>query len=188
MIEDSKLALFVMIGQSAERVIRDSPYTAPTESLLISTNYDLATFLPDAVRQSIEASEGYKYFFVFEYYLRDLVVDVLSRSQGTSWWDKVPSDVRDEIAKLEETEEAKRWMALGSRDKSALLTYSQLLKIIDYCWKLGFEDLLRDKGLIQEARLISHLRNTLCHMTSIPDEEMERLRQVIRDWFRMVAP
>jgi hypothetical protein len=79
-------------------------------------------------------------------------------------------------------------MALGSRDKSSLMTYPQLLRIMDHAWKLGFEDLLRDKALLQEARLITHLRNTLCHMTNISDEEMERLRQTIRDWFRMVAP
>ena len=97
-------------------------------------------------------------------------------------------DVQDEVTKLEETEEAKSWMALGSRDKSALLTYPQLLRIIDHAWKDGFSDLVRDKALVQEARLIGHLRNTICHMTPIPDEETERVKQTMRDWFRVVAP
>ena len=188
MIDDSKLALFLLLGQSGEKTVRSIPETVPEEALLLSPSYNLASLLPEAVRQATFAAEGYKLFFVFEAYLRDLVVDVLSKDHGANWWDKVPKDVQDEVAKLEQTEEAKRWMALGSRDKTSLLTFAQLLRVIDHCWKLGFEDLLRDRGLIQEARLTTHLRNTLCHMTRISDEEMERVRQVIRDWFRMAAP
>ena len=52
----------------------------------------------------------------------------------------------------------------------------------------GFDDIVRDKGLIHEARLTVHLRNTICHMTEVPDEESDRVRQMMRDWFRVVAP
>jgi hypothetical protein len=155
---------------------------------MLSATYDLALLMPEHVAQAIKASEGYRLFFSFEAYLRELVVDVLSKDSASNWWDKVPKDVQDEVAKMEETEEAKRWMALGSRDKSALMTYPQLLRVIDVCWKDGFEELLRDKGLLTEARILSHLRKTLCHMTAISEEEMERIRQTMRDWFRVVAP
>ena len=100
----------------------------------------------------------------------------------------VPKDVQDEITKLEATEEVKSWMSLGSRDKSALMTLPQLLKVIEHNWKDAFDDLIRDKGLIQEARLLVHLRNTICHMSAIPAEEMDRIKQTMRDWFRVVAP
>ena len=66
-------------------------------------------------------------------------------------------------------------MALGSRDKSALMTLPQLLRVIDVAWKEGFDDLIRDKALIQEARVIAHLRNTLCHMSAISVEETDRI-------------
>ena len=74
---------------------------------------------------------------------------------------------------METTEETKTWMSLGSRDKSALLTYPQLLRIIEHCWAQGFSDLVRDKALLTEGRLISHLRNTVAHMTDIPEEELD---------------
>ena len=35
-------------------------------------------------------------------------------------------------------------MAIGSRDKSALMTYPQLLRIMEHCWKTAFEDVVRD--------------------------------------------
>ena len=185
---DSTAALFVMLGQSAERVVGRMESLVPREHLLLSPSYDLAPLLPELVRRATDAGETYRLFFVFENFLRDFIVDVLSKTSTSSWWDKVPTDVKDEVAKLEATEEIKSWMALGSRDKSALLTLPQLLRIIETAWKDGFDDIVRDKALIQEARFLVHLRNTICHMTEIPAEETERIRQTMRDWFRVVAP
>lgn len=187
-MRDAKLALFLMVGQAAERVVEGLDGVAPSETLYLSPSYDLAPLLPDVVHQALNAADSYKLLFVFENYLRDLVIDVLTKDSSADWWDKVPKDVQDEITKLEQTEEAKTWMALGSRDKSALMTYPQLLRVMDHNWKGLFEDIVRDRSLIQEARTIGHLRNTICHMTAIPDEEVERVRQTMRDWFRMVAP
>lgn len=188
MIDQAKFAHFVMLGQSADRVVSTLESVAPSESLFVGAQYDLASVLPQHLRNAIVASETYKLFFVFENYLREFVIEVLSSDPARTWWDRLPSDVREEVTRLEETEGAKSWMAVGSRDKSALMTYPQLLKVMDHCWKDAFEDLVRDKTLIQEARLIAHLRNTTCHMTSVPDEEVERVRQTMRDWFRVVAP
>lgn len=185
---DSDAALFVMVGQTAARAVDRLEELVPKKSLLLSPTYDLAPLLPDKVRRATDAAETYRLFFVFEGFLRDFVVEVLSKDTTAAWWEKVPKDVQDEIAKLEETEEIKSWMALGSRNKSALMTFPQLLRVIDHAWKEGFDEIVRDKGLIHEARLIGHLRNTICHMTEIPPEETDRIRQTLRDWFRVVAP
>jgi hypothetical protein len=185
---DSQAALFVMLGQTATRTLDRMEELVPKERLLLSSTYDVAPLLPGIVRRATEAAEAYRLFFTFENFLREFVVEVLSEDQTVSWWDKLPKDVQDEMSKLEETEETKSWMALGSRDKSALMTFPQLLRVIDHAWKDGFEEIVRDKGLILEARLIAHLRNTVCHMTEIPTEETDRVRQTMRDWFRVVAP
>jgi hypothetical protein len=185
---DGKAALFLMLGQAAERTLTKLEDIVPTDSLILSPSYDLAQLIPDMVRRSAEAAEAYRLFFVFEAYLRDLIVEVLSKDGLETWWDKVPGDIQAEVIKLEETEEMKGWMALGSRDKSALMTLPQLLKVIDHNWKGAFDDVVRDKSLVQEARLIGHLRNTVCHMSTISTEELNRIRQTMRDWFRVVAP
>ena len=188
MIADSQLALFLMLGQSAERAVRADPQLVPAQTLPISPSIDIAESLPEVVSAANQAAEAYRLFFVFEAYLRELIVEVLSNDPAVPWWDKIPADVRKAIGDLEETEETKSWRALGTRDKSSLMTYPQLIRVIDECWKDGFVDLLRDKTLVQEARALSHLRNTVAHMTPISDEEIERVRLTMRDWFRMVAP
>jgi hypothetical protein len=187
-VNQSRLALFLMLGQTVERGLAERTDLVPSQPLRLSPTYDLGEVLPDAVHAAIEAAEAYKLFFVFEGYLRDLIIDVLSSDASTPWWDKVPKDVKTEVEALEQAEETKSWMATGTRDRASLVTYPQLLRIIDACWKSGFAEVVRDKSLIQEARLLSHLRNTVAHMTTVPEEEIGRIRQVMRDWFRMVAP
>ncbi|RTM12254.1 MAG: hypothetical protein EKK33_17490 [Bradyrhizobiaceae bacterium] len=186
---DSTASLFMMLGQTAEKTVAKIDHVVPKETLTLSDEIDLALLAPDSVRKAVDASLAYKLFFVFEDYLREMIVDVLSK-EGTvaNWFDLVPGDVQKEVRDMEAKEEVKSWMSLGSRDKSALMTLPQLLKTIDERWKEGFDDLIRDKGLIQEARLLVHLRNTICHMSTIPEEELARIKQTMRDWFRVVAP
>jgi hypothetical protein len=188
MSADGTAALFLMLGQAAQKTLVSLDDIVPSESLFLSPSYDLAPLVPDMVRRSAEAAEAYRLFFVFESYLRELIVEVLSKDGLQTWWEKVPSDIQVEVTKLEETEEMKGWMALGSRDKSALMTLPQLLKVIDHNWKGAFDEVVRDKSLVQEARLLGHLRNTICHMSTLSGEESARIRQTMRDWFRIVAP
>jgi len=187
-MDDKALALFVLLGQSAERAVASEPSAASGRPLVLSPDYDLAMGLPARVRTADAASEGFRLLFVFENYLRELVVEALSKEPSVQWWDKVPKDVQDYVGSLESTEDVKQWMALRSRDRSALMTLPQLIRVIEHNWKEDLEDLVRDKLLLQEAKTIIHLRNTVCHMSEISEEETERIRQVIRDWFRMVAP
>ena len=186
--DDARLALFVMLGQSADRAVASQPEVVPREQLLISPTFDLAEVVPATVHAAIQGANAFKLFFVFERYLRDLIISVLSSDPTAQWWEKLPPDVKAEIESLEALEDTKSWMALGARDKSALMTYPQLLRVIDTCWKANFADVVRDKSLVQQARVLTHLRNAVAHMSPIPDEELERIKQVMRDWFRMVAP
>ena len=92
-----------------------------------------------------------------------MVVAVLSNEDGSkTWWDLAPIDVKDEVTKLEAAGRSEELDgARFSRQVSPYETLPQLLKVIDFAWKEGFDDLIRDKALIQQARVLAHLRNTL---------------------------
>lgn len=185
-LQDAKLALFVMLGRTAEQEIREHPETVPPESLYISDSVNLAVASPTEVRRAIDAAFVYKLFFVFENYLRELIVAVMTEKHQAGWWDKIDPNAKKDAAELQEKEDTKQWMALEPRTQLELVTYPQLLATMEYCWKDAFEPLVRDKQLISEARRIGHLRNAICHMTVIPDEEVNRVKQLLRDWFRVV--
>lgn len=185
---DERAALFLFLGQAADKTVATLEDVVPKDTLMLSASYDLAALVPEKVRRALDASEAYRLFFVFESYLREFIVEVLSKDATEEWWAKVPKDVKEEVERLEQAEEVKSWMALGSRDKSALMTLPQLLRVIDENWKESFLEVVRDKALVQEARTLVHLRNTICHMSTISQEEMDRIKQAMRDWFRIVAP
>lgn len=189
-MSDARLSLFLMLGQSSQKAIAKLPDTVPPEALLLSATEDLALVLPNEVRRAAAAAEIFKLFFVFENFLREFVLETLSELDKVDWWARVPKDVQDEVEKAEQTEEQKQWMALNSRSKLALTTLPQLLRIMDEQknWNDAFKATVRDKFLIQEARSVSHIRNTVCHMSDVSDEEANRVKQVMRDWFRVVAP
>jgi len=187
---NERLALFLMVGQTAQRTLRDLPDTVPNSRLMISGTFNVAEVLPDETREALMVSEAFQLFYVLENYLRDFILNVLSEADKENWWNSVPKDVRDKVAEYEDTEESKRWMNLNPRGKLALTTLPQLLRIMDEDknWKTHFQDLVLDKALIAQTRLIAHTRNTICHMSPITEEEHERVQQVMRDWFRVVAP
>ena len=185
---DGKITLFVMLGQTADRVIREHPEVAPTDALLLSDTFDLSLTLPNDAKRSIRAALVYRLFFVFENFLRRFVFQSLSEAEPEKWWNKVPTDVQREVEELEKREDSKQWMSLEARDKISLTTFPQLLRIVEHRWKEEFEEIVLDKSLIQAGRHIGHLRNAICPMTDIPDEEIERVRQTMRDWFRVMSP
>jgi hypothetical protein len=162
----------------------------PQTPLMISDRFNVSEVLPDESRDAARAAETFKLFFVFENYMRDFILTVLSEADKENWWDAVPQNVRDDVTKLEDAEDKKKWMNLDSRGKLSLTTLGQLISIIDDTnnWKKYFEPLIGDKGLLQQTRLVVHTRNTICHMSIVTEEEHERLKQVMRDWFRVVSP
>jgi len=158
---------------------------------MISERFNVAEVLPEQSRDAVEAAETFKLFFVFENYLRDFILTVLSEADKENWWSSIPQDVQDEVEALEKTEDRKKWMNLDStRGKLELTTLPQLIRIMDENnnWKKHFEPLVGDKGLLQQTRLVVHTRNTVCHMSTVTAEEHARVKQVMRDWFRVVAP
>lgn len=187
---DGDLALFLMTGQSADRLIRENRQISPPISLSLSNNFDLADSLPANVWRASKAAESYKLLFVFEEYLRELVISAMTEKHGASWWEKVPTDVQTYVENLEKKEETKKWMDVRSRDKSSLFTLPQLIKVIEEKdnWTQIFEPLVRDRQLLNQAKLLFHLRNTVCHMSEISDEEHDRIKMVMRDWFRQIPP
>lgn len=182
-------ALFLLQGRAATKAIREQPNVVAQHPLLLSPTFDVNSILPALAKQADQTSEVYRLFFVFENYLRDLVTTIMRDKFGEDWWNHVPPNVKGDAEKLRETEEMKAWMAAAARSNAALLTYQQLLSVISDLWKdADFESALRDKMLIHGARTISHTRNTVCHMSPVTDEEADRVRQIMRDWFRAYEP
>jgi hypothetical protein len=189
-MNESDFAFYLMLGQTAQREISRTANIVPRKKIMLSDAMDLSELLPAEVKDALETAEVFTLFYVFENYIRDLVLDSLSETYKENWYSRVPSNIQVEIDKTQENDERKAWMAHSSRSQLDFATLPQLISIIDDKdnWKDVFEPILRDRSLINETRAICHTRNLVCHMHVVSSEEMERLKQVVRDWFRIIAP
>jgi hypothetical protein len=68
------------MGEAAKNTVAAIEEVVPKESLLLSTAYDLAEIVLDKVGDAADASEAYKLLYVFETYLREFIVEVLSKN------------------------------------------------------------------------------------------------------------
>lgn len=185
-----EFAFYLMLGQSAQREIGRTSDIVPKSKILISDSVDLSELLPNESKDAIETAEVFKLLYVFEIYMRDIVLDTLTENFKENWYARVPTNIQDELEKTEKSDERKIWMAHISRSKLDFATLPQLISIVEDRdnWKDVFEPILRDKSLINETRAICHTRNFVCHMHTVSQEELDRLKQVIRDWFRVLSP
>ncbi len=71
---DARAALFLMLGQAAERTVSSIKDIVPQESLLLSPSYDLAASVPEKVKLATDAAETYRLFLY------------LKISFANSWW------------------------------------------------------------------------------------------------------
>jgi hypothetical protein len=142
-----------------------------------------------AVRtEAAEMSEHYEVIYCLEQSIRKLITETLQDAAGADWWNsgKVPQEVAQEVAKRLKTEKES-----GMTQRSTALidytTFGELSVIISANWDL-FKTVLADQRAV--ARVMSSLnllRNPVAHCSPMADDEVERLRLSVKDWFRLIG-
>jgi hypothetical protein len=132
-------------------------------------------------------SYAYCLFFCFENVVRDLVAQRLTERKGSDWWTSaVPAKVQQRIENMKQEIEENKWhqTAIGANINHTL--FGDLASIIISQWQ-EFDELFPDQHWVQ-VRLneIERSRNVIAHGNILPDEEIERLEQYLRDWLRQV--
>jgi integrase len=154
-------------GSDLEKVFQDYPY------------FDRAFR-----REATEMAPYYEVFYCLEQSIRKLVIDTLHDAVGKDWWesDKIQASIRQEVAALvvKEVDSAIRQRSLRMIDYT---TFGQLTSIILQNWDL-FVDVFTSKNAV--ARVLTALnlqRGPIAHCCRMSEEEVERLRLLVRDWF-----
>jgi hypothetical protein len=130
---------------------------------------------------------AYCLFFCFENAVRDLVAQRLTERKGSDWWTSaVPAKVQQRVDSKKQEIEDNKWhqTAIGANINHTL--FGDLASIIVSQWQ-EFVELFPDQQWVQ-VRLneLERSRNVIAHGNVLPDEEIERLEQYLRDWLRQV--
>ncbi len=132
-------------------------------------------------------AEYYKLFYMIENDIRSLISDTLEAVHGANWWNTcVPQAVQDEVAKNKKRE-SEAGITLRSERDLDYTTFGQLGDIIRANWS-DFAGMLSNRSAL--GRVLHSLnmsRGTIAHCGLLAEDEIDRLKLNVKDWFRVLA-
>lgn len=138
--------------------------------------------------EAAEMSENYEVFYCLEQAIRILITETLEEAEGADWWNsaRVPPDIKSDVASL-----AKRERDNGITPRSDRMidytTFGQLSGLITVNWDL-FEPTLKSKrGVERVMANLNLLRGPIAHCCPMQEDEEDRLKLAVKDWFRMIG-
>lgn len=142
-----------------------------------------------AVRaEAAEMSEHYEVFYCLEQAIRKLIVETLEDTAGADWWNsgKIPPAIAASVAGLIQKE---RDNGISPRSDDAIdyTTFGELSVIITSNWDL-FESILKSRRAVERVMAnLNMLRGPIAHCCPMQEDEVDRLRLAVKDWFRMIG-
>lgn len=142
-----------------------------------------------AVRlEAADMSENYEVFYCLEQAIRKLIVESLEDSEGIDWWNsaRIAPEIKVDVASLVK-KERDNGVTPRSDNMIDYTTFGQLSVIITSNWDL-FEPTLKSKrGVERVMANLNLLRGSIAHCCPMQEDEIERLRLSVKDWFRMIG-
>jgi len=138
--------------------------------------------------EASDMSENYEVFYCLEQAIRKLIVETLEDSEGVDWWNsaRITPEIKADVASLVRKE---RDSGITPRSDNMLdyTTFGQLSVIITSNWEL-FEPTLKSKRAVERVMAnLNLLRGPIAHCCPMQEDEVDRLRLAVKDWFRMIG-
>jgi hypothetical protein len=131
-------------------------------------------------------SRYYEIFYMLENDIRRLISETMEAAHGTDWWHThVSQGVLDEVKK-NRNREAQAAVTVRSEDDIDYTTFGQLGDIIRENWD-DFAGMLSTQSAVSRVLSgLNMLRGTIAHCGVLAEDEVDRLKLAIRDWFRVL--
>lgn len=145
-------------------------------------------FEEDVRAEASQMSKHYEMFYCLEISIRKLVSGTLTDAFGPSWWDStcvpngIKADVKDRVQRELDSAVTRR-----SDDSLNYTTFGELAVLITTNWQL-FEPIFSSRRAVERIMSsLNLLRGPIAHCCPITDDEVDRLRLTVKDWFRTMA-
>jgi thiamine pyrophosphate-dependent acetolactate synthase large subunit-like protein len=128
----------------------------------------------------------YRVFYMLENDIRSFISEAMESAHGSDWWTAhAPQAVREEATRNRAREEA---AGISSRSDSEIdyITFGQLYDIIKDNWTV-FAGMFSNQAAVNRVLSgLNMLRGTIAHCGVLADDEVDRLKLAIKDWFRVI--
>jgi hypothetical protein len=190
---DNRVELFLMKcavaeGELRKRLFQHSP-TQPAGIIRQSAeelDRYIKQFDMENRKNATKMSFYYEIFYMLENDIRTLIVQTLKEAYGNAWWStQVPQHVREEATR-NRRREAEAGVSLRSENDIDYITFGQLSDIIKDNWS-NFAGMLSNPAAVTRVlSALNMLRGTIAHCGVLAEDEVDRLKLAIRDWFRVL--
>ena len=133
-------------------------------------------------------SQHYELIYCLEQSIRKLITETLHDAAGVDWWNsgKIPEEIQKQVGTSVQRE-AESGMTRRSDALLDYTTFGELSVIITSNWDLFKTILSNQRAVTRVLNSLNLLRGPVAHCCPISQDEVERLRLSVKDWFRMIG-
>lgn len=190
MTREGQVELFVLkcaaLKIAADEVNPDKSFDdipAPNEATIASS---ISQFSADMRANAVLMAEHYKLFYMLENDTRKLVDETLAEEYGPDWWDDHSPPSAKEECKANQQREREAGFTPRSDSELDYVTFGHLGDIIRHNWGLFGGILSNQKALGRVMYSLNNLRGPIAHCGLLAEDEVDRLRLTVKDWFRLL--
>lgn len=156
-----------------------------TKSIERAELVDTELFEFEIVQSAKRMADFYVLYYAFENTVRSLISGVLSEKYGINWWETtVPEGVKNNV-KDKQVKEKDTVMSIRSDDPLSYTNFGELIDILNKNWS-DFSDSIRSQKAMQQILgQFNLIRNTIAHSCELNEDEILRLKLLIKDWLRI---
>lgn len=138
--------------------------------------------------EAAEMSQHYELIYCLEQSIRKLITETLHDAVGADWWNsgKIPEEIHKQVGASVQRE-AESGMTRRSDALLDYTTFGELSVIITSNWDLFKTILKNQRAVTRVLNNLNLLRGPVAHCCPISQDEIERLRLSVKDWFRMIG-
>jgi Swt1-like HEPN len=144
-------------------------------------------FEQEVRREAAVMAQHYELFYCLEQAIRKIITETLEEAEGANWWDtKVIQKIRDDVKELQQ-KEIDNGITCRSERSIDYTTFGQLSVIINSNWSL-FATIFKSQRAVEKVMSsLNLLRGPIAHCCPLSEDEVDRLRLALKDWFRMIG-
>ena len=139
-------------------------------------------------REAAHMSGHYEVFYCLETSIRKLITATLRDAEGANWWQsgRIQENIQQNVEVVIQRE-IDSGVSQRSENEIDYTTFGQLSVIITDNWDLFGAIFSSQKAVRRVMSSLNLLRGPIAHCCPMEDDEVDRLRLAVKDWFRMMA-
>lgn len=138
--------------------------------------------------EAAEMSRHYELFYCLENSVRKLITETLWENAGANWWEsgKIPKNIKEAVEERIQ-KEVDNGVTRRSEDSIDYTTFGELSVIITTNWDL-FGTIFTSRRAVEKVMSsLNLLRGPIAHCCPLSEDEIDRLKLTVKDWFRIIG-